>query len=165
MRRARAVFARVWCALESRSGPTGRVRVAVLLAGVSVLTSCAASLKVSETFALFDANGDGLVDFDEMTRYFFAVFTVKREMDPNAFLGRFGGDPTELPSLAQLAAFRPRPLLPLNKARAGVFRDLKERYNTTRRVLGSHSFFSVQRADARSRRRNTIRKTVVLNNA
>lgn len=74
--KARAIFRRVWRLLPD---------VPTLLAGLSTLVDADSHLRLGETFALFDANGDGVIALDEMVRYFYAVFVVTREKDPSAF--------------------------------------------------------------------------------
>lgn len=76
--KARAIFRRVWRLFKNPD-------VSTLLAGLSTLVDADSHLKLGETFALFDANGDGVIALDEMVRYFYAVFLVTRERDPSAF--------------------------------------------------------------------------------
>jgi len=101
--RARAVLARIWRAFERRGTPVAACSVMV---GLSALCGGEASLKLSETFALFDADGDGVVSLDEMQKYFEAVFVAFREQSPSRFselCRRSLGDESGEPDLRRLA--------------------------------------------------------------
>ncbi|KAJ8600311.1 hypothetical protein CTAYLR_000737 [Chrysophaeum taylorii] len=86
--RVRGVLERVWRAFGG--GKQKKVDASSVLAGLSVLTSGDSNLRLSESFGLFDANGDGVVTLDEMVRYVHAVLTVYRERAPRLDAWRLG---------------------------------------------------------------------------
>lgn len=79
--RALRVLRRVWTAFEA-DRCDGMVEVSSMLVGMSALCAGETDLKLSENFALFDTDGDGIISLAEMEEYFAAVFTVYREQSP-----------------------------------------------------------------------------------
>lgn len=82
--RALRVLRRVWTAFEA-DRCEGMVEVSSLLVGISALCAGETDLKLSENFALFDTDGDGIISLAEMEEYFAAVFTVYREQSPTRY--------------------------------------------------------------------------------
>mmetsp|Transcript_1430 Transcript_1430/g.2080 ORF Transcript_1430/g.2080 Transcript_1430/m.2080 type:complete len:768 (+) Transcript_1430:60-2363(+) len=100
--RARAVLARVWVAFAECSRG-GIVDGAALLVGLTTVCGGDKKLKLSESFALLDTNGNNILELEELERYFYAVFLIAREKDPKAFSQAY---PTNIgdPSVLALAA-------------------------------------------------------------
>jgi Ca2+-binding EF-hand superfamily protein len=55
----------------------GTIDHAELIAGLSVLCGGSSHSKVRTAFSMFDTNGDGFIDMDEMASYLTSVFKVR----------------------------------------------------------------------------------------
>lgn len=78
----RALLGRIYDAFEDE----GPVEVSAFLVGASTLCTGDPSLKLSETFALLDGDGDGQVSLDEMRAYFYAIFVAHKVQFPEKFV-------------------------------------------------------------------------------
>ncbi len=76
----------------------GRVSLAELCSGVSVICGGDPEMKIKSAFKLYDFDGDGVVTLKEMARYLTAVFTVVEKLEPEEVRAQnlHFGEPKEL---------------------------------------------------------------------
>ena len=75
-----------------------------LSTGISTLCGGSRDMKAAAAFALYDVNGDGTIDMDEMIRYLTSVFRIMYSVEPGTE-EKMGCSAEELASVTTKAAF------------------------------------------------------------
>jgi Ca2+-binding EF-hand superfamily protein len=104
----------------------GRVDLSQLTSGLSILFPVPMAAKVNFAFALYDADGDGLVSFSELVEYLASVFAVlfvsAPELRPSSSLNA-----EELAEATATQAFGEVGLTPQHKLPKHLFKAFVER--------------------------------------
>lgn len=101
--RTRFVLSRLFETFDSDNN--GKLDFSELASGLSILCGGSREDKVQAAFSLFDYNGDGFIDLDEMVMYLSSVFKVAYETQPGT-RERMGVPPEELAQLTAAQCFQ-----------------------------------------------------------